>query len=98
MTGRISNETIEYVAILAKLELTREEKAKVQGEMEKMLDYVSKLDELDTSMIDPMPHLFDFGNVFREDQIENQHKGEEILKNAPKVIDKMIHVPETIEE
>lgn len=98
MTSRISDEMIEYVTLLAKLELTREEKAKVQGEMEKMLEYFSKLKELDTSMIEPMTHLFDLSNVLREDQIQSQKKGWDMLKNAPKVKDAMIHVPETIEE
>lgn len=98
MRDRISDETIEYVAILAKLELSREEKEKILREMEKMLDYFSKLKEVDTSMIEPMSHLFDLSNVFREDQIEKQKKGEEILKNAPQVKDRMIHVPGTIEE
>ncbi len=98
MRDRISDETIEYVAILAKLELSREEKEKILREMEKMLDYFSKLNEVDTSMIEPMSHLFDLSNVFREDQIEKQKKEEEILKNAPQVKDRMIHVPGTIEE
>lgn len=98
MRDRISDETIEYVAILAKLELSREEKEKILRGMEKMLDYFSKLNEVDTSMIEPMSHLFDLSNVFREDQIEKQKKEEEILKNAPQVKDRMIHVPGTIEE
>ncbi len=54
MANCISDETIEYVGILAKLELSGEEKEKARHDMERMLDYIDKLDELDVSGVEPM--------------------------------------------
>ena len=54
MANKISDETIEYVGILAKLELSDEEKEEAKADMEKMLDYIDTLNELDTTGIEPM--------------------------------------------
>ena len=54
MANVISDETIEYVGILAKLELSDEEKEKAKEDMGKMLDYIDKLNELDTSNVEPI--------------------------------------------
>ncbi len=65
MANIISDETIDYVGILAKLELSDEEKEKAKKDMEEMLDYIDKLNELDTSSVEPMSHVFPVNNVFR---------------------------------
>ena len=57
MAKIIDDETMENVCILAKLSLSEEEKEKAKAEMQKMLDYVEKLDELDTSEVEPMSHI-----------------------------------------
>ena len=69
MANKISDETIEYVGILAKLELSGQEKEDAKADMEKMLDYIDTLNELDTDGIEPMSHVFPVKNVFREDRI-----------------------------
>ena len=69
MANRISDETIEYVGILAKLELSGSEKEKAREDMEKMLDYIDTLNELDTEGVEPMAHVFPANNVFREDVV-----------------------------
>ena len=69
MANIISDETIEYVGILAKLELSEEEKEQAKADMGKMLDYIDKLNELDTSGVEPMSHVFPVNNVFREDVV-----------------------------
>ena len=71
MANRIGDETIEYVGILAKLELSGEEKEAAKEDMGRMLDYIDKLNELDTSNIEPMSHGFELHNVFREDVVTN---------------------------
>ena len=63
MANIISDETIEYVGILAKLELSEEEKEQAKADMGKMLDYIDKLNELDTSGVEPMSHVFPVNNV-----------------------------------
>ena len=64
MANHIDDATIEYVGILAKLELSGEEKEQAKKDMESMLDYVDKLNELDTSSVEPMSHVFPVKNVF----------------------------------
>lgn len=93
----ISNETIEYVGILAKLELSEEEKEQAKKDMGRMLDYIDKLNELDTTGVEPMSHIFPVNNVFREDVVENGDDREAILKNAPAKKDGSFKVPKTIE-
>ena len=66
MANIISNETIEYVGILAKLELSEDEKEQAKKDMGRMLDHIDKLRELDTEDVEPMSHLFPVNNVFGE--------------------------------
>ena len=97
MANVISDETIEYVGILAKLELSDEEKEKAKEDMGKMLDYIDKLNELDTSNVVPMRHVFPVNNVFREDVVTNGDDRENILKNAPEEKDGAFVVPKTFD-
>ena len=69
MAKIIDDETIENVCILAKLSLSDEAKEKAKEDMQKMLDYVEKLDELDTDGVEPLSHIFGDQNVFREDVV-----------------------------
>lgn len=96
MEHRISDKTIEYVGILAKLELSEGEQEKAKADMEKMLDYVDMLNELDTDTIEPMINVFPVNNVFREDIVTNGDGHEAVLENASWVKDKMMKVPRTI--
>ena len=96
MANKISDETIEYVGILAKLELSEEEREAARSDMEKMLDYIDTLNELDTTGIEPMSHVFDVSNVFREDVVTNGDGREETLANAPQRKEDSFEVPKTI--
>lgn len=95
MANQITDETIEYVAILAKLELSEQEREQAKKDMCRMLDYIDKLDELDTEGVEPMSHVFPVQNVFREDIIENSDTREQLLANAPEQKDGMFMVPKT---
>lgn len=97
MANIISDETIEYVGILAKLELSGEEKEQAKKDMGSMLDYIDKLGELDTTGVEPMSHVFAVQNVFREDVVTNGDARDEILVNAPGEKDGMFMVPKTFE-
>ncbi len=97
MANIISDETIEYVGILAKLELSDEEKEEAKKDMGRMLDYIDKLGELDTTDVDPMSHVFPMQNVFREDVVTNGDTREAILKNAPQEKNGMFVVPKTFD-
>ena len=96
MANHISDETIEYAGILAKLELSEEEKEQAKKDMGEMLDYIDQLNELDTSDVEPMTHLFPVHNVFREDVVTNGDGREAALCNAPLARDDGFEVPKTI--
>lgn len=97
MANIISDETIDYVGILAKLELSAEEKEKAARDMEKMFDYIDMLNNLDTEGVEPMSHLFPINNVFRKDEETNGDDRENILKNAPEHNGQAFIVPKTFE-
>lgn len=97
MANIISDETIEYVAILAKLELSPLEKEEARKEMGRMLDYIDQLNELDTTGVEPMSHLYPVSNVFREDIVSAGGSREDILANAPSRKDGAFMVPKTVD-
>jgi aspartyl-tRNA(Asn)/glutamyl-tRNA(Gln) amidotransferase subunit C len=94
----ISDETMEYVGILAKLELSKEEAEAAKKDMAEMLDYIDQLNELDTTGIEPMSHVFPVDNVFREDVVTNGDGSKATLANAPVQKDGGFKVPKTIGE
>lgn len=97
MANIISDETIDYVGILAKLELSGEEREQAKSDMGRMLDYIDKLGELDTADAEPMSHVFPVQNVFRGDVVTNGDEREALLANAPEQKDGMFVVPKTFE-
>lgn len=97
MAHIIDDETIEYVGILAKLELDDAEKEAAKKDMGRMLDYIDKLNKLDTDGVEPMSHVFPVYNVFREDVVTNGDDRDQILKNAPESKDGAFKVPKTVE-
>jgi aspartyl-tRNA(Asn)/glutamyl-tRNA(Gln) amidotransferase subunit C len=96
MMERISDETIEYVSILAKLELSEGEREQAKKDMGDMLDYIDKLNELDTDGVEPLSHIFQMGNVFREDVVRNGDQRERVLVNAPAQKNGSFRVPKTV--
>lgn len=94
--NEISDETIEYVGILAKLELSAEEKVQAKKDMGEMLAYIDKLNELDTEGVEPMSHVFSVDNVFREDVVTNRDGSADTLSNAPEKKEGGFKVPKTI--
>lgn len=97
MANIITDEIIDYVGILAKLELSLEERKEAKKDMGRMLDYIDKLNELDTEGIEPMSHVFSMNNVFREDIVTNGDDRDNILKNAPEKKEGAFKVPRTVE-
>lgn len=97
MANVISDETIEYVGILAKLELSESEKEDAKKDMASMLDYIDKLGELDTTGVEPMSHVFPVNNVMREDVVTNGDGSKDTLVNAPEANEYGFIVPKTVE-
>lgn len=97
MTNRITDEIIENLEILAKLELSESEKEQAKLDMERMLAYIDKLGELDTENVEPTTHILPLQNVLREDVTTNSDTREELLANAPEEKAGMILVPRAFE-
>lgn len=93
----ITDEIIDYVSSLARLDLSAEEKTRIKGEIEKIIDYMDVLNTLDTTEVEPMSHVLPVTNVFREDTVAISVPREEILANAPEVDDGAFRVPKTVE-
>lgn len=95
MADGISDAVIEYVSALAGLELTEEEKVQAGRDMGRMLDFIDRLNELDTTGTEPLTHVLPTVNVLREDQVTNGDESGKILRNAPQQRDHMFAVPRT---
>lgn len=87
---------VEHVAKLARLEFTAEEKEKLVRELNKILGYMDKLNELETTNIEPLSHVVELQNVFRDDVARPSPDVEEMLKNAPARKDSFFRVPKVI--
>lgn len=93
----ISDNDIKYVANLARLNLSEKESEKLIVDLQSIISYVDKLNELDVSNVEPMNHVMDVENVFREDKVEKSYDREEILKNAPETDSGCFRVPKIVE-
>lgn len=89
---------IEDVAKLARIRLDEKEKDKLGKDLEGILAYVEKLNELDTKAVQPTSHALPLENVFRKDEIKRQDVKEEVLKHAPSREGGFFKVPKVIEE
>lgn len=89
--------TAEHLARLARLSLSDKEKDLFPGQIEKILNYVDKLNGLDTGDIEPTAHVLELSNVTREDVAEASLSREDALRNAPDHTEKFYSVPKIIE-
>ena len=94
---KITREQVENVAVLARLELTEEEKDTLTGQMDAILAYVDKLNELDTAGVVPTSHAVPMENAFREDVVRPSIGVEMALANAPERVEGFYRVPKVIE-
>jgi aspartyl-tRNA(Asn)/glutamyl-tRNA(Gln) amidotransferase subunit C len=78
---------VEHIAELAKLGLTDEEKATFQEQLSAILEYADRLNQVDTSAISPTPTVLPLRNVMREDAAEPSLPTEDVLANAPEVVE-----------
>ena len=94
---KITTKEVEYVAKLARLKLTEQEKELFTEQLDSILDYMGKLNELDTEKIPPTSHVLPLKNVMREDEGKDSHLHEELLSNAPERDDNFFSVPKIID-
>ncbi|MFD0588689.1 Asp-tRNA(Asn)/Glu-tRNA(Gln) amidotransferase subunit GatC [Paenibacillus sp. GCM10027627] len=93
----ITPNDVEHVAKLARLELTEAEKAQFTDQLNAILKYAQKLDELDTDNVEPTSHVLPITNVMREDVRKESLPIEKVLLNAPDEEDGQIRVPAVLE-
>ncbi len=88
---------VTYVARLARLYLTDEEKSLFQGQLDQVLDYVKQLEALDVEGVEPTAHAHPVHNVLRKDEVKESLDREAVLSNAPRVRDHQFVVPKILE-
>lgn len=98
MAEKITIQEVEHVARLARLELTAEEKERMRAQLDSILSYIDKLNELDTSAVEPTSHVIPMVNVMREDEVRPSLPQEEALANAPDREGEFFKVPRIIED
>jgi aspartyl-tRNA(Asn)/glutamyl-tRNA(Gln) amidotransferase subunit C len=98
MANKIDIKTVDEVAHLARLEFNSEEKAEILNDMNRMLSFVEKLNELDTENVSPLIYMTKEHNVLREDSPEISVSHKEALKNAPKKDSDYFRVPKVIDQ
>jgi aspartyl-tRNA(Asn)/glutamyl-tRNA(Gln) amidotransferase subunit C len=94
---KITMKEVEHVARLARLELTDEEKERMRAQLDSILTYIDKLNELDTSAVEPTSHVLPMMNIFRDDEVRPSLSQEETLANAPDRQDLFFRVPRILE-
>lgn len=94
---KIDETTVEKVAMLARLELDEDKKEEMTEQLNDILEYADKLNELDTEDVEPTAHALPIKNVFREDKVEESLDREAALKNAPEREDGSFKVPQIID-
>lgn len=92
----VTREEVKRIAKLAKLNLSEEEEISFQKELSSILDYMDKLNEIDTNDVEPLSHPIPVENIFREDKVEKSISREEALKNAPDATEEFFKVPKVI--
>ncbi len=94
----LDRETVEKVALLARLKLSDEELATMTDQLGKIVGYIDQLSELDTDNVEPMAHAVELSNVFKSDEARPSLDREAALSNAPKKDDECYRVPAVLGE
>ena len=94
---KLTREEVQRVAMLARLRLTPEDEKRLTEQLDNILQYVGKLNQLDTSGIEPFTHALDTTNPMREDAITNEPNADALLANAPDQENHFFQVPKIIE-
>ena len=94
---RVNNKLVEHLAHLSRLDFDDDSKEKMKFDFEKMLDFVAKLEELDTANVEPLSYMSSELNVLRDDKVEQVLTQEQALQNAPVNDTDYIRIPKVID-
>ena len=92
----ISKEEVAKVANLARLDLSEQKVAEITGQLDRILDYIAKLNEIDTKDVVPTSHALAIHNAFREDVVQPSLPQQEALANGPRQNGEAFVVPRVI--
>ena len=98
MAKKIDQDQVRKVAKLSRLDLTEAEVEEFTGQLSAILDYVEKMNELDTSGVEPLAHCLPVSNVLREDVAKESLGTEKVLANAPQRDDEFFKVPKILDD
>jgi len=98
LAKKIDETQVRKVAKLARLELTEAEVDEFTGQLSAILDYVEKMDELDTTEVEPLAHCLPISNVFRQDCVKDSLGTEQALANAPQRDGEFFKVPKILDD
>jgi aspartyl-tRNA(Asn)/glutamyl-tRNA(Gln) amidotransferase subunit C len=96
-TMKITVNEVEHVANLARLTFSEEEKELATRQLDSILSYVDKLNELDTTGVEPTSHVLPINNVMRDDRVAPSLSPDDALSNAPERAGDFYRVPKIIE-
>ena len=98
MAKKIDQSQVRKVAKLSRLDLTEGEVQEFTGQLSAILDYVEKMNELDTTGVEPLAHCLPVSNVLREDSAQDSLGTEKVLANAPQRDDEFFKVPKILDD
>jgi len=97
MGKRIDQEEVRKVAKLSRLDLSEDEIGEFTSQLSAILEYVAKMNELDTTDVEPLAHCLPISNIFREDIVKGSLGTEKTLANAPERDGEFFKVPKIID-
>jgi aspartyl-tRNA(Asn)/glutamyl-tRNA(Gln) amidotransferase subunit C len=94
----VNTALVDNLADLARLKFSEQEKAEIVVDLRRMIAFVEKLKEVDTTDTEPLLHMSDAMNVYRKDEVKGSMKKEDALANAPDAGDNYFNVPKVIKK
>jgi len=98
MKKKIDQAQVKKVAKLSRLELTEAEVEEFTGQLSAILDYVEKMNELDTNGVEPLAHCLPISNIFRQDRVKESLGAQKTLANAPQTDGQFFKVPKILDD
>lgn len=92
----VNDELVDKLANLARLEFNEQEKEEIKKDLQQMIGFIDKLNELDTTGVEPLLHMSENINILREDEVSGMISREDAFKNAPLHDEKFFKVPKVI--
>ncbi|MAQ32174.1 MAG: Asp-tRNA(Asn)/Glu-tRNA(Gln) amidotransferase GatCAB subunit C [Flavobacteriales bacterium] len=95
---KIDKNTIDNLSKLARLKFSNDESKDMVNDLQKMLKFINKLNEIDTEQVSPLNYIHNISNIYREDEVENIDVKNKIIKNAPNHNSDYIKVPKVVKK